>query len=122
MEKMVILFRIIFILTLYSLATGVVDNHELNSTYSDQHAGQKEHYSSTVSTNLFHATSHSGSLATPISIASTTISDTFEDASAIVKLTEQLFLNGFIQYTFDWRNFLIKIRKTDLIFPFNYFW
>jgi hypothetical protein len=41
---------------------------------------------------------------------------------AIFKTTEQLFESTYSQYTRISRNFLIQHRKTDLIFPFHYFW
>jgi hypothetical protein len=50
------------------------------------------------------------------------IEDPFKDSSSVAEVTEQLMLNVFTQYSQTSRNFLIKFRKKDLIFPSHYFW
>jgi hypothetical protein len=41
---------------------------------------------------------------------------------AVIKTTEQFYESVFSQYTSFSLNVLIHHRKTDIIFPFHYFW
>jgi len=53
---------------------------------------------------------------------STTLKNSFNEFFAIVKITEQFFTNEFVQYISISKNFRIKYRKANMIFPFHYFW
>jgi hypothetical protein len=41
---------------------------------------------------------------------------------ACLKLAEKSISNDFVQYIFLAKNFPVKLRKADLLFPFHYFW
>lgn len=113
----------LLVIMLYCFTVGVVNCNEISLTAVPQLTIHKERHASAVSPNLLHASSQAGSLETLFNSTSpTTVKDTSDEFSAFVKVTEALFFNEFSQYTFSWRNLLIKFRKADLIFPFNYFW
>jgi hypothetical protein len=42
--------------------------------------------------------------------------------SACLKSAERTISSAFIQYVFQAKNFPVKLRKADLLFPFHYFW
>ena len=42
--------------------------------------------------------------------------------SACLKHSEKTISAEFVQYIFRAKNFPVKLRKTDLLFPFHYFW
>jgi hypothetical protein len=46
----------------------------------------------------------------------------FIGLSVISKISEQKLDSTFSQYTKSSDNFLISIRKSDILFPFHYFW
>jgi hypothetical protein len=122
-KKVVTIVRVLLIIALYSFTIGVGNCHAIGLTAVSQLTTHKQHHASAVSPNLLHASSQAGSLETLFNSTSpTTVKDTSDEFSAFVKVTEALFFNEFSQYTFSWRNLLIKFRKADLIFPFNYFW
>ena len=42
--------------------------------------------------------------------------------SACLKSAEKTYSTAFFQYVFQSKNFPVKLRKADLLFPFHYFW
>ena len=76
-----------------------------------------------VSTALFYHTSESEiGVSTADSHAPSNIKNHFDAKWALVNTTNVLFQSTYAQYLKRSRNFLIHYRKSDLIFPFHYFW
>lgn len=46
----------------------------------------------------------------------------FSGFGAVLKLAGQLFESRYAQYVAGSKNFLIRFRKADIVFPFHYFW
>ncbi|SHE47357.1 hypothetical protein SAMN05444274_101450 [Mariniphaga anaerophila] len=46
----------------------------------------------------------------------------FKYSPAFLKHTEKVLSKEFTQYIFLARNFPVRLRKADLLFPFHYFW
>lgn len=46
----------------------------------------------------------------------------YKNYSACLKYTEKTISSEFIQYVFQAKNFSLRLRKSDLLFPFHYFW
>ncbi len=46
----------------------------------------------------------------------------FLNLHSIIETKNKVFHSGFFQYNFFSKNFPIRFRKENLIFPFNYFW
>jgi hypothetical protein len=42
--------------------------------------------------------------------------------SACLKYCEKTFSSAFVQYVIQTKNFPVKLRKADFLFPFHYFW
>lgn len=50
------------------------------------------------------------------------VKNSFKKFSDCAKLTAQLFLTTFYQYSFYSQNEADRLQRTDIIFPFHYFW
>jgi len=46
----------------------------------------------------------------------------YKALSAYLKYFERVISSEFVQYIFQAYNFPVKYRKSDLLFPFHYFW
>ena len=117
------LMRVIAIVVLalvYCLEISSVYNHS-NKQYSSVSNNENVVYAASV--NLLGSSSSSeNSFLSFNNSFSTAVKDIFKSYIAKVKITQQIFDKEFTQYTFSSTNFQILFRKTDLIFPFNYFW
>lgn len=114
---------IALLIALYCATISFAGNNSQNSDFINKSDSEKEKTNSTVSVKLFSNTSQSESLANPYSNTPPfTIKNSFNEFLAIVKIREQFFANEFTQYISISKNFRIKYRKANIIFPFHYFW
>jgi len=120
------LFRILGIILLTALYFAAIsfDGHiSQNKDFTNKSALEKGKADSTVSVKQFINSSQAESLANPYSYTPPiTFKNSFNEFLAIVKTTEQFFANEFVQYISISKNFRIKYRKANIIFPFHYFW
>lgn len=76
-----------------------------------------------VSTTLFYHTPESESgVSTADNHTPSNVKEAFDGGWALVNATNVLFESTYLQYLKSSANFLIHYRKSDLIFPFHYFW
>ena len=93
----------------------------LNFKNASDHA--KASHQGTISSTFLYTSSESESVVFELeNTYRNSTEDPFKNSSSVAKITEQLFLNAYTQYNLISRNFLIKFRKKDLIFPSHYFW
>jgi len=120
------LFRILGIILLTALYFAAIsfDGHiSQNTDFTNKSVPEKGKIDSTVSVKQFINSSQAESLANPYSYTPPiTFKNSFNEFLAIVKTTEQFFANEFVQYISISKNFRIKYRKANIIFPFHYFW
>jgi hypothetical protein len=117
------ILSIVFLTAIYCFAIGIVTKSLANSDFQNNSTTSQEQYFSDFSTNLFCHTPQSESSVTNYNnLPAPNFKNSFSGFLAITKTTEQLFETAFSQYTNISRNFLIHHRKTDIIFPFHYFW
>ena len=91
--------------------------------HSDIQTTKQEKYFSTIPTILSPHTSQSESSVNNFNnFPAPGFKNLFDGLWAITKTTEQFYEAVFSQYTSFSINFLIQHRKTDIIFPFHYFW
>ena len=119
--------KIIFLILIliYCLSINLVQNDFYNSTspLKDLSTSEKDNYSSTISADTFdhpliaERTLNSSS-STPISNPKNHL----KKISGVAKLKELISFNICTQYLSYSVNFLIRFRKSDIIFPFHYFW
>ncbi|MHB1147879.1 MAG: hypothetical protein ACYC01_09830 [Lutibacter sp.] len=123
MKKLFRILGIILLTALYFAAISFDGRISQNEDFTNKSASEKENTNSTVSVKLFSNTSQAESLANPYSnTPPITFKNSFNEFLAIVKITEQFFANEFVQYISISKNFRIKYRKANIIFPFHYFW
>lgn len=117
------LLRAVAIFTLvltYCLEAGSVYSYtnQNNVTFQD-----KGSVVSAVSLNLLGSATSSENLFNVFNVeTSVSIKNLFKSYALKVKKEQQIFTNHFSQYSFSVKNFQTLFRKTNLIFPFNYFW
>jgi hypothetical protein len=117
------ILSVVLLIAIYCFAMGVVTKPLTHSIFHSNTTTSQEQYFSDFSTKLFCHTSPSESLVNNyINQPVPSFKNPFNGLWAIAKTTEQLFETAFSQYTNISRNFLIQHRKTDIIFPFHYFW
>jgi len=117
------ILSVVFLTAIYCFAIGVVTKSLAHSDFHSNTTTSQEQYFSDFSTKLFCHTSQSeSSVNNYINQPVPSFKNPFNGLWTITKTTEQLFETAFSQYTNISRNFLIQHRKTDIIFPFHYFW
>lgn len=117
------LMRVVAIVVLalvYCLEIGSVYNY---STQKFSNHNNNENVVYAASVNLLGSSSNAENLVVSFNnTCSIAVKDLFKSFITTVKITQQIFDKEYTQYTFTSINFQILFRKTDLIFPFNYFW
>lgn len=114
---------IVLLTVLYCVTISLVSDISKNDGFSHKSSSEKEKNDLSVSIKQFSNTGQAESLVNPFSNSlPTTLKDSSNGFSAIVKIRELFFANEFSQYIFIARNFLIKYGKANIIFPFHYFW
>lgn len=125
MKKVVNFFVTAIIILLYCFASGTINSGISNSaSINASNAGvEEEGYYSAVSVNGFGAALQAETVTSPFNTLSLFSFKTSSFGYALLlKYYEQLFSVTFKQYVSFSGNLLIKYRKSDLIFPFHYFW
>ena len=111
-------------LAIYCLAIGIVCFQDYD--HSSKKNSQKpttETYTSIVSNGLLGvAVQPVKSGAAGINGAYSSFKNSFSEFSFLLRIVDKLFFSSFIQYQFFSTKVLLSIGKTDIIFPFHYFW
>jgi hypothetical protein len=108
---------------LYCVTISLAVDISQDSGFTVKKTSEKYKKDLSVSVKQFSNTAEAESLVNHFSNSNpTTLKDSDKGFSAIVKIRELFFANEFSQYIFTARNFLIKYGKTNIIFPFHYFW
>ena len=114
---------VLLLIAIYCFAIGNITKSISHYNIQNTQATEQQEYFATVSTNLFCHTSQSEtSLSSFNDFPSPSFKNSFNSLWAINKTAEQSFERAFSQYTFIYRNFLIRYRKANIIFPFHCFW
>ena len=123
MKMAVDLVGALLLTVLYSFLVVMPDTTALHSTFPNKSITEKERKDSKAKNNFIWNCSQSDSL---FEISQNESLDTFEKTLksffATTISTECLLAHKLVQYTSISRNLLIKYRKADMIFPFQYFW
>ena len=93
------------------------------SSHNNDSFQTKESVVSSVSLNLLGSATNAENIFNVINnVIPISGKDFFKSHTLKIRTKQQIFANQFIQYQFSSKNFQTLFRKTDLIFPFNYFW
>jgi len=110
---------------LYCFVIGIYSGITFNAdaAVAKHSKGSHESYTAAVSAKSFHHTVQTENSVTAFNHARpVSLKNSFNEYSACIKITEQLFFTGFLQYSFYSHKLLMRVQQTDLIFPFHYFW
>ncbi|MCB9360920.1 MAG: hypothetical protein H6587_05850 [Flavobacteriales bacterium] len=116
------IFSICILLAIYCFAISIANNLPYNAFIENQ-TNKQTHYFSSQSSNLFYHTEQQ--LEPSLNDYEGLYFPDFENANTrclIINASVQLFKTELLQYYNFSKLFLIKYRKTDIIFPFQYFW
>ncbi|HEX2683303.1 MAG TPA: hypothetical protein VHL77_05205 [Ferruginibacter sp.] len=106
-----------FVTSLYS---GVGNNAKAVTASS---FNASDSYTAAVSAKCFkHTVQSENSFSIFNHARPVSLKNSHNDFPACIKTTGALVLTRFQQYHFYSQNLLTRVRQTDLIFPFHYFW
>ncbi len=123
MKNSVRIIGVTILTAIYCFAVTAVANPPIISDYENQQTTEQEQYLTVISNSLFCHTSQSeNSVNSFNNFPLPNFKNLFDKHCSITKSIEQLFESEFAQYDNFSINFLIQYRKSDIIFPFHYFW
>jgi hypothetical protein len=123
MKKNIRILSVIFLTVIYCFAIVAVANSLTHSDNPNNPISSQENIISDFSVKLFYQTSQSESSGNSFkNLPVLNFKNPFTGLWAIIKITEQFLETEFSQYKYFARNILINHRKSDIIFPFHYFW
>ncbi|MDD2563222.1 MAG: hypothetical protein PHU27_03275 [Salinivirgaceae bacterium] len=116
-------WSVVLLIAIYCFAIGIVANSTIPYAIRDTQTTEQAKFFATVSTDLFYHTPQSeNSYSNLIDFPAPTFKNPLNSYWVLNKTTEQYLAIAFSQYTFISRNFPIRYRKTNIIFPFHCFW
>jgi hypothetical protein len=108
---------------IWFVATGAAGNLHDYSAFQDDPVSSHTKVVPGISTQLFcNAAQAENEVNSFNSFPVNNCKDPFSAPGAVSKAIEQILNVSFAQYTRYSRNFLVQCRKSDIIFPFHYFW
>ena len=123
MKNHIKILSVIGLTAIYCIAIGAVNTSLIHSDISFNKSSSQEKVISYLSEKFFLHTSHSeSSIKDYNNLPAPNFKNQFSGIWAILKANEQLFGSEFSRYTIFTRTILINHRKSDIIFPFHYFW
>ncbi|MUH37222.1 hypothetical protein D9O36_15330 [Zobellia amurskyensis] len=115
------LFGLFMLTAIYCCAIGMGLNTDRTFTSESSDHSQKESVSA-VNAKLYCHTSETETIVDAPSNSTPNQLESSNDLWGTQKISESIFESKLIQYTRFSQNLLISSRKTDIIFPFHYFW
>jgi hypothetical protein len=117
------IFSVFFLLAIYCFAVSIASNLPTDSTLTNHQSSEQKQYFASSSANLFYHTEQQAecSINNFERLSFPDFKD-YKSSSLIIKASAQLFKTELLPYYNFSKTFLIKYRKTDIIFPFHYFW
>jgi len=122
-KNQVRIFNVLLLVALYLVAIGVSANSHASSAQQNSSQGQQQSsFSTTNAAVLYHTSQIEIAGVNTVVLASKNFKPQLEKLWALAIASETLFTTEQTQYAVFSSNLLINIRKSDLIFPFHYFW
>lgn len=123
MKNTIKILSAVVLIAIYCFAINTATKSINHSNFQHNSNSTQEKYFSDLSTKFFCHTSPPESLVENYNNQpNSSFKNPFNGLWVKIKTTEQLFKTTFSQYINFSINFLIQHRKTDIIFPFHYFW
>lgn len=122
MKKQIRIVGAVVLVALYCIAMGVTNEAFVSSSFEKDMVPSQKKSSPNFSSSLYYPNSQAENIVENYTnLPAPSFKNTFNGFWAIVKTTDELFYAEFYQYQHFFRNFLIRYRKADLIFPFHSF-
>jgi hypothetical protein len=112
----------LFLIVVYCLAISAVNHVPVSPDALSQIGNQKEYFSNVKAALHDHASPSESTVKAQATSTAPGFNPFFTGLWLSVRASELLFESECSQYKILSRNFLVRIRKADLIFPFHYFW
>lgn len=123
MKKSVRILGVTILTAVYCLAVTVVDNAPIAFDIENHQTTGQEQFLAVISNSLFSHTPQSERSVNSFNYFPVPNFKSFYDNHwSINNSIEQKFESAFAQYHNFSKVFLIRHRKSDIIFPFHYFW
>lgn len=123
MKKVGIILGIVFFTTIYCFSIFYATGKQPTVSSVSQSAKEKKNDEAAISIINFCPASESESAENTFNYSvPPNFKIAFPDFWAITKTAEQYMANKFRQYAAVLKYFPIQFSKTDIIFPFQYFW
>ena len=123
MKKNIRILGVLALTAIYCFAIGSATISFPHSNFYDSSNTSQEKHFSDLSTKLFCQSSQSeNSVNNYNKLPTPNFKKSYNEHWSVTQTTEHLFKTAFTQYTNISIKFLINHRKTDIIFPFHYFW
>lgn len=123
MKKVGKIVGIVFFTTLYGFFIFLASGIQPVFSSASQAAKEKKNKEATVSISHFYPAGESESAENTFNFSVLpNFKIAFPNFWAITKTSEQFMANKFRQYAAVLKYFPIQFNKTDIIFPFQYFW
>jgi len=117
------ILSVIILAAIYCFAIGADIKSHTHSDFNNFMSSSHGKVISDISENLFcHTSSSENSVNNYSNPPQPNCQNKFTGLWAILKSNEQQYITAFSQYTTFTRTILLKHRKSDIIFPFQYFW
>ena len=123
MKSSIKILSVIILIAFYGYSICVINEYPAITGDNDNPKSDMEFYFSNISTKLFcYILQKESSGNNYNNLLASNKKLLFNNQCTVIKTTKHLFDSEFIQYTLISGNFLTQLRKTIIIFPFNYFW
>jgi hypothetical protein len=113
---------VLSISVLYCFIISLYSGNTLNSSAFSKSTGT-EFSASEVSSNLFCHTEQTESVTSVYNqVSRTSLKNAFNQFSACSGAAAKLLFKSYLPYFYISKNIVVRFNKTDIIFPFQYFW
>jgi hypothetical protein len=112
-----------FLAAIYCLAIIFVTNRNIQTSFSTKSSVLNESIFSDISSKLFNHTPKSeNTLSDKDNLPNSSFKNNFGEFTSLFYQKNNLFNLRYKQYTTQINKILVHTRKSDILFPFHYFW
>jgi hypothetical protein len=123
MKRMIKVLGVYFLTAIYCLAIIIVSNNYIQTAFPSKSSVSKDQYFSDISAKLFnHIPKSENILSNKDNLPNSNSKKDFGEKGDLLNKQSNLFDLRFKQYSNLLNKILIHTRKSDLLFPFHYFW
>jgi hypothetical protein len=123
MKKSVRIVGVAILAAIFCFSASLVSSSPIHSADQNQLTIEQEQSLAVISSSFsFHQSQSENSVNSFQKIPVPNFKRFSDKHWSITQFYDQLFESKFVQYCNSSRSFLIQLQKSDIIFPFHYFW